>query len=135
MTIGPVKDESLEDPPFRSGIFQRRTFHRPNRHRSSIIGHLGRGGNMKRYVWILALLLSAAPAFAQDPEEALRELGMGGVFANGDLALRDIDTSTDPVQQLKRFFLEAKLPLNNDQVRRLDVIIEAQRKAMHGTNP
>jgi hypothetical protein len=90
---------------------------------------------MKRHIWILALLLSAAPAFAQDPEEALRELGMGGVFATGDLALRDIDTSTDPVQQLRRFFLEAKLPLNNDQMRRLEAIIEAQRKAMHSTNP
>jgi len=86
---------------------------------------------MRRHVWILALLLSAAPAFAQDPEEALRELGMGGVFAMGDLAAREIDTTTDPVQQLKRFFLEAKQPLNDDQVRRLDVIIEAQRKAMH----
>jgi len=86
---------------------------------------------MRRHVWILALLLSATPAFAQDPEEALRELGMGGVFAMGDLAAREIDTTTDPVQQLKRFFLEAKQPLNDDQVRRLDVIIEAQRKAMH----
>src|SRR5204862_590822 len=86
---------------------------------------------MKRFVWIFALLLSAAPAFAQDPEEALRELGMGGVFATGDLALRDLDPSTDPVLQLKRFFAEAKLPLTTDQQKRLEAIIEAQRKAMH----
>src|SRR5438046_1279345 len=84
---------------------------------------------MKLHVWIFALLLTAAPAFAQDPEEALRELGMGGIFASGDLALRDVDRNNDPVQQLKRFFTEAKLPLAPNQERSLETVIADQRKA------
>ena len=44
---------------------------------------------MKRHLAIVALILFAAPAFAQDPEESvLRELGMGAIFADGNLALR-----------------------------------------------
>ena len=86
---------------------------------------------MSRFVWVLVLFLSAAPAFAQvDPEELLRELGMGGTFALGNLAVRDIERGIDPVQQLKRFFAEAKLPLSSAQQKQLKSIVDAQVKAL-----
>ena len=69
---------------------------------------------MKRYVGFLVLVLCAAPAFAQEAEEsALRELGVFGIYSTGNLALRDIQRGNEPVQQLKRFFSEAKLPLTS----------------------
>jgi hypothetical protein len=86
---------------------------------------------MKRHLWIVALILFAAPAFAQDPEETvLRELGMGAIFADGNLALRQLQRGDDPVQQLKRFFIEARLPLTSQQERRLESIVDAQIKAL-----
>ncbi len=88
-----------------------------------------------KHVWTLAIFLIAAPAFAQDPEEALRELGMGGVFATANLPLMEMSRANDPVQQLKRFFLEARMPLTNDQVKRLGTIIDAQRTALNNTSP
>jgi len=84
-----------------------------------------------KHVWILAIYLIATPAFAQDTEEALRELGMGGVFANADLSLRELTQANDPVHQLRRFFVEAKMPLSPDQLKRLDAIVEAQKTALH----
>ena len=86
---------------------------------------------MSRFVWVLALILSAAPAFAQaDPEELLRELGMGGTFALGNLAVRDIQRGNDPVQQFKRFFVEAKLPLSSSQEKQMKSIVDGQVKAL-----
>ena len=86
---------------------------------------------MRRYVLVMALVLSAVPAFAQDPDEAiLRELGIGGTFALGDLAVRDLQRGNDPVQQLKRFFAEAKLPLSSPQQKQLNSIVDAQTKAL-----
>jgi hypothetical protein len=85
---------------------------------------------MKYHVWFLALFLSAAPAFAQDEETVLRELGIGGVFAEGNLVLRDYQRGNDPVQQLKRFFATEKQPLNSAQEKQLNAIVEAQVKAM-----
>jgi hypothetical protein len=87
---------------------------------------------MRNRVWILALFLSAAPAFAQEPseEQILRELGMGGTFAVGNLAVRDLQRGNDPVQQLKRFFAEAKLPLTSAQQKQLSTIVDAQAKAL-----
>ncbi len=85
---------------------------------------------MRRFVWVLALVLSAAPVFAQDLEESLKELGMGGVFASGNLVLRDLQRGNDPVQQLKRFFSEAKFPLTGRQEKELDASIETQMKAL-----
>src|SRR4051812_40625902 len=85
---------------------------------------------MKRHILILAMFLIAVPAFSQDTEEALRELGMGGVFATGNLPVREINEANDPVQQLKRFFFEAKMPLALDQQKKLDAIVEAQRISM-----
>jgi hypothetical protein len=86
---------------------------------------------MRQYVWIIALILTAVPAFAQDQDEAfLRELGMGALFADGNLALRQLQRGNDPVQQLKRFFSEAKLPLTSAQERQLNAIVDAQVKAL-----
>jgi hypothetical protein len=86
---------------------------------------------MKRYLTVAALVLFVAPAFAQDPEEsALRELGMGALFADGNLALRQFQRGDDPVQQLKRFFSQAKMPLNSAQERQLKTLVDAQIKAL-----
>src|SRR5262252_2174927 len=86
---------------------------------------------MKRHLPIVGLILFAVPLFAQDPEESvLRELGMGAIFADGNLALRQLQRGDDPVQQLKRFFIEAKLPLTTHQERHLKSIVDAQIKAL-----
>jgi hypothetical protein len=86
---------------------------------------------MKRCLWIVVFVLGVAPAFAQDPEEAtLRELGMGALFADGNLALRMLQRGDDPVQQLKRFFAEAKLPLSSTQERKLNSIVDDQISAL-----
>src|SRR6185295_10310880 len=85
---------------------------------------------MGRFVWILVVFLSAAPVFAQDTEELLRELGMGGTFALGNLAVRDIQRGNDPVQQFKRFFAQAKLPLSSSQEKQMKSIVDAQVKAL-----
>lgn len=90
---------------------------------------------MKRHVWVFALVLATAPCFGQnqvqDPDElVLRELGMGGTFALGNLALRDAQRGDDPVQQLKRFFSLAKLPITSAQERKLETIVEAQVEAL-----
>jgi len=86
---------------------------------------------MKYHVCLLALIVSVGPAFAQEAEEsALRELGMGGIFALGNLALRDVQIGNDPVLQLKRFFKEAKLPLSSAQEKQLQGTVDAQVKAL-----
>lgn len=87
---------------------------------------------MKRYIWALVLALSAAPTFAQDPDEF--ELRIGAVFAEGNLALRDVQSDNHPVQQLKRFFNQAKLPLSSVQERQLNSIVDAQIKAVRATS-
>src|SRR3989442_13561075 len=91
---------------------------------------------MTRYLLVIALLMGgAATAFSQELDEAeiLRQLGMGGTFGLGNLAVQDLQRGNDPVQQLKRFFAEAKLPLSGAQVRQLNSIIEAQMKALRAT--
>jgi hypothetical protein len=88
---------------------------------------------MRLCVCILALALSAAPAFAQQEqseEQILRDLGMGGTFALGNLAVRDLQRGNDPVQQLKRFFSEARVPLSSAQQKQLTAVVDAQAKAL-----
>lgn len=86
---------------------------------------------MKRYLWIVVIALAAVPAIAQDPgESALRELGMGGLFADGNLFLRQLQRGDDPVQQLKRFFTQAKLPLSAAQQKQLSELVDAQVEAL-----
>jgi Spy/CpxP family protein refolding chaperone len=63
-------------------------------------------------------------------EELLRQLGMGGTFAVGNLAVRDLQRGLDPVQQFKRFFAEAKLPLSSDQEKKLSALVDSHVAAM-----
>src|SRR5215467_1480805 len=86
---------------------------------------------MKTFLLIFALVVSAAPALAQDSDEsALRELGIGpfGIYATGNLALSDLKRGEVPVQQLKRFFLEAHLPLTAAQEKQLHGLVDAAVK-------
>ena len=84
---------------------------------------------MKHYAWFLVLIMSAAPVFAQDAEEAaLREVGVFGVYSLGNLALADIQRGKEPVQQLKRFFSEAKLPLTARQEKQLTAVVDGAVK-------
>jgi hypothetical protein len=77
------------------------------------------------------LILAAAPTFAQAPEEeAIRDLGMFGVYSLGNLALNEIQRGNDPVQQMKRFFSLAKLPLTSAQEKTLTGIVDAGAKAL-----
>src|SRR5262245_58358448 len=87
---------------------------------------------MKRWLWIFALAFCAAPALAQvlTEEELLRQLGMGGTFAIGNLAVRDLQRGMDPVQQFKRFFAETGFPLTSAQERGLSSLVDAQVGAM-----
>jgi len=90
---------------------------------------------MKICVCLVALLLIAAPVFAQQEadESALRELGMFGVYALGDLALQEYQRGNDPVQQLKRFFASAKQPLTSAQEKQLNSVVEAEVKAVQAS--
>jgi hypothetical protein len=85
---------------------------------------------MKSYAWFLVLVLSALPAFAQEEETALRELGVFGIYSVGNLALRDIQRGNEPVQQLKRFFSEAKLPLTSAQEKQLNGVVDTTVKEL-----
>lgn len=87
---------------------------------------------MKRWLWIFALILCVAPTLAQIPteEELLRQLGMGGTFAIGNLAVRELQRGQDPVEQFKRFFLEAGSPLSSAQVKQLSSLVDSQVEAM-----
>ncbi len=93
---------------------------------------------MKRYLLILVVaLLSAIPALAQDPaaEDALRDMGMMGSYALGDLALRSATgLPNDPVARLRAFFVEAKQPLSKAQEKRLQAIVDEQWKATQGAD-
>jgi hypothetical protein len=83
---------------------------------------------MSRCTFVFVLLLSTLPLLAQDPDDF--ESRIGAVFAEGNLALRDAQSENHPVQQLKRFFNQAKMPLTSAQERQLNSIVEAQEKAV-----
>jgi hypothetical protein len=86
---------------------------------------------MKYHNALLVFVLAAAPAFAQNAEEeAVRELGMFGVYSLGNLALNDIQRGNDPVQQMKRFFGQAKLPLTSAQEKSLNTLIDSEVKML-----
>jgi hypothetical protein len=86
---------------------------------------------MKYHTALLIFVLTAAPAFAQNAEEeAIRELGMFGVYSLGNLALNDIQRGNDPVQQMKRFFAQAKLPLTSAQEKSFTALIDAEVKVL-----
>jgi len=85
-----------------------------------------------RYAIVLGIfILAAQPTFAQAPEEdAIRDLRMFGVYSLGNLALSDIQRGNDPVQQMKRFFSQAKLPLTSAQEKALSGIVDSGVKAL-----
>jgi hypothetical protein len=87
---------------------------------------------MKYYAACLVLVLAAIPALAQDAtdEENIRQLGMFGVYAAGNLALYDIQRGNDPVQQMKRFFSEAKLPLTSAEEKSLTALVDSGIKEL-----
>jgi hypothetical protein len=86
---------------------------------------------MKYHAALLVFVLTAVPAFAQNAEEdAIRELGMFGVYSLGNLALNDIQRGNDPVQQMKRFFAQAKLPLTSLQEKSLTGLIDSEVKVL-----
>jgi len=86
---------------------------------------------MKYHAALLIFVLAAAPAFAQNAdEEAVRELGMFGVYSLGNLALNDIQRGNDPVQQMKRFFGQEKLPLTSAQEKSLNALIDSEVKVL-----
>src|SRR5215471_3172321 len=88
---------------------------------------------MKYGIVLGILILAAEPTFAQAPEEdAIRELGMFGVYSLGNLALSEIQRGNDPVQQMKRFFSQAKLPLTSAQEKTLSGIVDSGVKALQG---
>ena len=56
---------------------------------------------MKKYgISIALLVLMAVPAFAQEDagENVLREIGMFGAYAEGDIALKDLERGNDPIR-------------------------------------
>jgi hypothetical protein len=84
------------------------------------------------FTCVLTVLLCAIPAFCQDVEDpALREAG--GLFSYGNLFVRDLNPTNDPVLQLKAFFSDARMPITKDQEKRLQAIVEAQQKDLAAT--
>jgi hypothetical protein len=57
---------------------------------------------------------------------------MFGVYSLGNLALNDIQRGNDPVQQMKRFFAQAKLPLTSAQEKSLTALIDGEVKVLQG---
>src|SRR5215467_11080442 len=88
---------------------------------------------VKYGLFILVLMIRIVPAFAQESEEdMLRDLGMMGDYALGDLALNDIKRQNDPLLQLRRFFVEAKLPLTSAEERQLRSAIDNAIQGLQG---
>jgi hypothetical protein len=87
---------------------------------------------MRPWLWVVGFAFCAVPALAQVPteEDLLRQLGMGGTFAFGNLAVRDLQRGLDPVQQFKRFFVEAKSPLTSTQEKSLAALVDSQVQAI-----
>ena len=92
---------------------------------------------MKVSVCVLVLFVTVAPAFAQNaPEDSIRgELGAFGSYSLGDLAVADYQQGNEPLQQLRRFFAEAKQPLSSVQQEQLNSIVETQVKALQSSAP
>lgn len=82
-------------------------------------------------LFFFVLTLKIVPAYAQETEEeTLRDLGMMGTYALGDLALTDIRKQNDPLLQLKRFFIQVNLPLSSAEERQLGSEVDRAVKAL-----
>ena len=81
---------------------------------------------MKQSIWIIALLLVAAPAWAQD--ESPPEGGFGGGGGGGQAQVFTRIDSINPMDQVKTFLGKAKISLSGDQEKALKPAAEAALK-------
>ncbi len=58
------------------------------------------------------------------------ELGAFGTFSLGNLALNDVERAAEPLEQVKRFFSDAKMPLTSPQEQQLSAIVDTAIKKM-----
>src|SRR5262245_52098462 len=83
---------------------------------------------MKRWTWVLAIVLLATPVFAQDE-------GGGGLpsalFGGGDLGNRG--EQPNPMDAVKKFFATANVTLAGDQEKAMKPIVEAAFKQVQDT--
>src|SRR5262245_16938678 len=83
---------------------------------------------MKRWVWVLAVLLVATPVFAQ-------EEGGGGLpsslFGGGDLGNRG--QQANPMDAVKKFFTNANVTVTGDQEKAMKPVVEAAFKQVQDT--
>jgi len=87
---------------------------------------------MKRCIWILAILLLAAPAFAQE------EGGGGGglpssLFGDADFGDGGRGQRANPMDAIKRFFGQAKVTIGGDQEKSIKPIVDAAFKQVQDT--
>src|SRR5262245_38325274 len=84
----------------------------------------------KELVWVFALVLFAAPVFAQDE-------GGGGLpsslFTGGDFGGNRGGGQANPIEAIKRFFAQAKVTFSGDQERALKPIVENAFKQVQDT--
>lgn len=82
---------------------------------------------MKRLVFVFAMVLMAAPAFAQDGGGG--DGGFGGLFgAGGDLPSGGNAPAPDRLIQLRKILLDATVPLTKDQEKDLSNMLEKSIK-------
>jgi hypothetical protein len=82
---------------------------------------------MQRYFWLLVFVLGITPAFGQDLND---DSSAGAQVAFGNLAIREAVRSADPLEELKAFLADQKLPLSRDQQRQLKAVFESREQAM-----
>jgi hypothetical protein len=80
---------------------------------------------MRYVVWVLAFALGSTLAMAQDAEgPASNELGAFGIFSLGNLAVTDVQKAAEPLEQVKRFFSDVRMPLTSPQEKQLSAIVD-----------
>jgi hypothetical protein len=83
---------------------------------------------MRCFVWIFAILLFVAPAFAQE------EGGAGlpsSLFGGGDFGARG--QQANPMDAVKKFFSQAKITFSGDQEKAIKPIVEAAFREVQET--
>src|SRR5205809_2509131 len=81
---------------------------------------------MRYAVLLLTFLLGSTFAMAQDAESpASTEVGAFGIFALGNLAVNDVQKAAEPLEQVKRFFSDVRMPLTSPQEKQLSVIVDS----------
>ncbi len=80
---------------------------------------------MRYVVWVLALVLCSTLAMAQEVDvPASNELGAFGIFSLGNLAVNDVQKAAEPLEQVKRFFSDVRMPLTSPQEKQLSTIVD-----------